>query len=133
MVNSNQLMYDAVVIGLTMERSLLYDRINQRVDHMIAGGLVDEVACLLKNGIRADSQAMQGIGYKEIIAYLQGAINLESAILNIKQATRHFAKRQLTWYRKMPYIEWFEVNSFKDHGEMMESFYKLIAGKFHLE
>jgi tRNA dimethylallyltransferase len=133
MVNSNQLMYDAVVIGLTMERSLLYDRINQRVDDMIAGGLVDEVACLLKKGIHADSQAMQGIGYKEIIAYLQGEINLETAILNIKQATRHFAKRQLTWYRKMPYIEWFDVTSFKNHSEMMVSFYKSIAGKFHLE
>lgn len=123
------LLYDTAVVGLTMERNLLYERINQRVDLMIAQGLVNEVARLLECGIPVNCQAMQGIGYKEIIKYLQKEIDLPTAIDSIKQATRNFAKRQLTWYRKMPYIIWFDVNNFATHNEMMETIYKQIAGK----
>lgn len=131
--DQKELLYDALVIGLTMDRKLLYSRINQRVDQMMEQGLVDEVAGLLAKGIPATCQAMQGIGYKEIVRYLQGEMDLFTATENIKQATRNFAKRQLTWYRKMPYITWFDVNDFTDHEQMMETFYKVIAGKFNLE
>lgn len=132
-IEQHNLLYDTVIIGLSMERSLLYERINQRVDIMIAQGLVDEVASLLKCGISSNCQAMQGIGYKEIVRYLKKEIDLPTAIDNIKQATRHFAKRQLTWYRKMPYITWFDVNDFATYDDMMEIFYKQVAGKFKLK
>lgn len=126
------LLYDAVVIGLTMERKLLYERINQRVDLMMSQGLVNEVEKLLNSGIPSNCQAMQGIGYKEIVKYLQKEIDLATAIGSIKQATRNFAKRQLTWYRKMPYIIWFDVKNFDTTNEMMETIYREIAGKRNL-
>lgn len=131
--NKLKLMYDVVVIGLSLERKTLYNRINERVDVMISNGLVSEVTELMSKGIPPNSQAMQGIGYKEIIRYLQGETNLETAIDNIKKATRHFAKRQLTWYKKMPYIDWFDVDGFSSYNNMLETFYKHIAGKFHLK
>lgn len=131
--DQKELLYDALVIGLTMDRKLLYSRINQRVDLMMKEGLVDEVAALLERGIPTTCQAMQGIGYKEIVKYLQGEIDLVTAVDSIKQGTRNFAKRQLTWYRKMPYITWFDVNDFVDHDQIMETFYKFVAGKFNLE
>ncbi|MBP2627680.1 MAG: tRNA dimethylallyltransferase [Firmicutes bacterium] len=133
LLDQQKLLYNAAVIGITMDRQLLYHRINQRVDIMIEQGLVNEVALLLKSGISPDCQGMQGIGYKEIVSHLQGEIDLSTAIENIKQATRNFAKRQLTWYRKMPYITWFDVNDFSDYNTMMETFYNFIAGKFNLE
>jgi tRNA dimethylallyltransferase len=131
--DQHNLLYDTVVIGLTMERKLLYERINQRVDSMIAQGLVSEVARLLECGIPVNCQAMQGIGYKEIIKYLQNDMELTTAIDNIKQATRNFAKRQLTWYHKMPYITWLDVNDFVTHNDLMETIYKKVAGKLNLK
>ena len=133
LLGQQELLYNAVVIGITMDRQLLYQRINQRVDLMIKQGLVDEVAMLLNNGISPNCQGMQGIGYKEIVRYLQGEMDLSTATESIKQATRNFAKRQLTWYRKMPYITWFDINEFSNYNTMMETFYKVIAGKFNLE
>jgi tRNA dimethylallyltransferase len=125
-------LYEALVIGLTMPRDKLYDQINRRVDLMMANGLVDEVRRLLAAGVSANAQAMQGIGYKEIISYLQGDSDLPTAVSRIKQATRHFAKRQLTWYRKMPYIEWVEVDKFDNYNKMMAHIYSKVAGKFNL-
>lgn len=127
------LVYEAAVIGLTMDRAALYRNINLRVDHMIASGLVEEVEGLLKRGISPECQAMQGIGYKEMVSYLQGHIVLAQAIENIKQATRNFAKRQLTWYRKMPYIQWFAVDECTDYANLMESIYRYVAGKLGLK
>lgn len=129
----DDLRYDAVVIGLTMERKQLYERINLRVDAMMSAGLVDEVAGLLKRGVTRECQSMQAIGYKEIVAYLKGEIELDTAVANIKQATRHFAKRQMTWYRKMPYIVWFDVNKCGDYNAMLTTFYNMIAGKFGIK
>jgi len=130
---ANDLVYNAVVIGLTMDRKLLYERINQRVDVMINQGLIKEVAELTKTGIPVNCQAMKGIGYKETVAYLHGEVDQQTAIDNIKQATRHFAKRQLTWYRKMPYIHWFDVGNIKDYNSLLETIYNTIAGKFCLK
>lgn len=124
------LVYDAVVIGLTMERSLLYKRINERVDTMFANGLVEEVADLLDTGVPATSQSMQGIGYKEVVLYLKGEADLPATVEKIKQATRNFAKRQLTWYRKMPYIQWFDAAM--PYDNLMETIYSHIARNFHL-
>lgn len=109
--DGDSLIYDALVVGLSMERAHLYARINQRVDLMIKAGLVQEVARLLDEGIPADAQSMKGIGYKEIAAYLRGDVSLEGAVEQLKQSTRHFAKRQMTWFRKMPYITWYDAET----------------------
>lgn len=125
-----QLLYDAVVIGLTMQRERLYERINHRVDAMLAQGLIEEVQLLLSQGVSPNNQSMQGIGYKEVIQYLKGESDLAATAENIKRATRHFAKRQLTWYRKMPYIQWVETDSFSEYDKMLAYIYSIIAGRF---
>ncbi|ORU00192.1 tRNA delta(2)-isopentenylpyrophosphate transferase [Anaerovibrio sp. JC8] len=112
----SELVYDAYVAGLIWRRSDLYDRINRRVDIMVAKGLVEEVRQLLDSGISPDSQAMQGIGYKEMVKYIQGTDTLEKAVDEIKKGTRHFAKRQLTWYRKMPYVHWYHPMLYRERG-----------------
>ena len=95
-------------IGLTMDRSVLYSRINQRVDIMIQDGLLEEVQGLLSRNITPDnSQSMKGIGYKEIVDYLTGSVSLDEAIEKIKQHTRNYAKRQITWFKRNPDIHWF--------------------------
>jgi len=106
---TGELIYNALIFGLTSDRSQLYDRINQRTVKMFADGLVDEVKSLLASGISPKAQAMLGIGYKETIEYLQGNATLDETILKIAQATRNFAKRQLTWYRRMNYIQWLKI------------------------
>ncbi|MDR3591421.1 MAG: tRNA (adenosine(37)-N6)-dimethylallyltransferase MiaA [Negativicutes bacterium] len=128
----SSLVYDALVLGLTTNREKLYDRINRRVDAMIAAGLVEEVSRLLAAGVPTDSLAMQGIGYKEIAAALSGETDLPAAVDQIKQATRRFAKRQLTWFRKMPYIQWIDTDTFATYDEMLVYIYRLVAGKFNL-
>ena len=127
---TNELLYDAVVIGLTMERAALYERINRRVDHMLEQGLVDEVLRLLQQGVSPNCQAMQGIGYKEIVEYLLAGQDLLTATDRLKQATRNFAKRQLTFFRRMPYITWYNVDEFENYNNLLETIYKHVAGKF---
>lgn len=85
---------------LNDERSILYDRIDRRVDQMIHDGLVDEVSRLKEMGYTRELVSMQGLGYKELFPYLAGECSLEEAIYIIKRDTRHFAKRQLTWFRR---------------------------------
>ncbi len=93
---------------LNDKRELLYDRIDKRVDKMIELGLVDEVKSLMDSGLDSTYNSMQGIGYKEIIEYLDGKCTLDEAINNIKKNTRHFAKRQLTWFRREQNVNWIE-------------------------
>lgn len=94
------------VASLTMEREILYQRIEQRVDRMLEDGLVEEVRTLLDSGVPADAQALKGLGYKELIPYLQGRISLEEAAYQLKLGTRHYAKRQLTWMRREEDVFW---------------------------
>ncbi|AOR23622.1 tRNA (adenosine(37)-N6)-dimethylallyltransferase MiaA [Clostridium taeniosporum] len=94
--------YDIHYYVLTMDREKLYNRINKRVDIMIEKGLIDECIELKKLGYTANMQSMQGIGYKEILYYLDKKISLEEAINLIKQGSRNYAKRQLTWFRRDP-------------------------------
>ncbi|MBU9722659.1 MULTISPECIES: tRNA (adenosine(37)-N6)-dimethylallyltransferase MiaA [Bacillaceae] len=105
--------YDATVIGLTMDRQILYDRIDARVDLMIEQGLIDEVNKLYQSGLR-DCQSVQAIGYKEIYLYLSGELGKEEAIDLLKQNSRRYAKRQLTWFRNKMDIQWFDMTK---HGE----------------
>ena len=76
------------------------------------------------------TNSMKGIGYKELVAYLDGKCTLEEAVDEIKKGTRHFAKRQFTWYRKMPYIDWYEVKTKKDIIEIEKEIAKKLTGKF---
>lgn len=94
------------VASLTMDREKLYQRIEQRVELMIAQGLVDEVRGLLDSGVPADAQAMKGLGYKELVPYLRGEYDLEKAVYEMKLGTRHYAKRQLTWMRREEDVCW---------------------------
>lgn len=101
--------YDACIIGLTYEnRQALYDRINARVDAMMQKGLLLETENLKKEGVDHSATSMQAIGYKELMDYLAGNVSLEEAIEQIKQATRRYAKRQLTWFRRNKEIFWIE-------------------------
>lgn len=97
--------YDALQIGLKIERDVLYERINLRVDEMVVKGLVDEVR-KLKETYGCTIDAMTGIGYRQICAFLSGDESLESAIEETKKASRHYAKRQLTWFHRDDRIDW---------------------------
>ena len=102
--------YDSYIIGLTMDRPLLYERINQRVLDMVDQGLFEEIEQLYDR-YGAEIQPMKGIGYKEVIPYLQGEYDKQRAIELIQRNTRRFAKRQLTYFRnKLPAIHWYEIN-----------------------
>ncbi len=105
---TGNLKYNALVFGLMPEREELYRRINLRTEKMFADGLVDEVKSLLDSGVSENSQAMLAIGYKETVEYLKGAATLGETISKVAQATRNFAKRQMTWYRRMKYIKFFD-------------------------
>ena len=91
---------------LNTDRTVLYERIEKRIDEMMEEGLVEEVRQLQAMGCRRDSVAMQGLGYKEILDYLDGACTLEDAIYKIKRDTRHFAKRQITWFKREKHVTW---------------------------
>lgn len=99
--------YEYLMYAIDMDREKLYDRINQRVDIMIEQGLIEEVQELLKK-YKNFPTAMQGLGYKEVVPYLQGDITKEEMIENLKQETRRYAKRQLTWFRKNKEIKWLD-------------------------
>lgn len=98
--------YDYAYFVLTDDRSRLYERIDRRVDKMMEEGLLDEVRYLKERGVKRESTAMQGLGYKELYAYLDGECTLEEAVRIIKRDTRHFAKRQLTWFKRERDIIW---------------------------
>ncbi|MCX7623465.1 MAG: tRNA (adenosine(37)-N6)-dimethylallyltransferase MiaA [Thermomicrobium sp.] len=96
-------------IGLTMPREELYRRIDERVDRQIARGLVEEVRRLLEEGVPPTAPSMTALGYRQVVAYLQGKWTLEEAIARIKYDTHRYARHQLTWLRRLPQIEWFDV------------------------
>ena len=104
--------YSAVFFVLTMDRKKLYGLIDRRVDIMMEKGLLGEVSSLRDAGIPRDSTAMQGIGYKQLYGYLEGEYSLDEAVRLIKRDTRHFAKRQLTWFRREKDVRWVDIDSF---------------------
>ena len=117
-------LYDAYVAGLGWERSALYDRINQRVDLMLGQGLQQEIQQLVSAGVSLACQAMKGIGYKEMLPVLQDRADTPdfvSAVNKIKQNSRHFAKRQLTWYRRMSYIHWYQPALYRNTDALAEN------------
>lgn len=108
------------VAALTMDRATLYRRIEQRVDEMIASGLVDEVRGLLARGVPAEAQAMKGLGYKELVPYLRGECSLEQAVNEMKLGTRHYAKRQLTWMRREEDVLWVDALSDSVYAQLRQ-------------
>lgn len=108
--------YNYAYFVLNDRRSHIYDRINKRVDIMMRDGLVNEVASLLEEGCTTDMVSMQGLGYKEIIEYIQGKCTLDEAVDNLKQSTRHFAKRQITWFKREKDTIWYDKSLLTDDG-----------------
>ncbi len=111
--------YNFAYFVLTDERAHLYERIDRRVDLMVEQGLVDEVRHLKDMGYHKEMVSMQGLGYKEILSYLDGEMTLEEAIYIIKRETRHFAKRQLTWFRRERDVIWFDKAAYHYNEEQI--------------
>ncbi|MEE1043690.1 MAG: tRNA dimethylallyltransferase, partial [Clostridia bacterium] len=97
---------NTTMFAIDMDREVLYDRINRRVDIMVKDGLLEEVKKLMDMGVKKDTTSMQAIGYKEIAEYFEGSISLEEALDKIKRGSRRYAKRQLTWFRRNEKINW---------------------------
>ncbi len=114
--------YNSCYFVLNDEREKLYARIEQRIDEMLAQGLIEEVQRLQEMGCRRGMVSMQGLGYKEILAYLEGETTLEEAIYLLKRDTRHFAKRQLTWFRREKEVIWVDKDAFGYDDEKMLEF-----------
>jgi tRNA dimethylallyltransferase len=125
--------YQLCIVGLTMDRQMLYKRIEDRIDGMLDQGLVAEVASLMERGVRSDAISMQGLGYKEISSYLRGEVSLEEAVTWLKRDTRHFAKRQLSWFRHMKDIQWVDVTDFGNFSAHAAQIHEIIAGKFRTD
>ena len=124
--------YNLVYIGLNMDRAKLYDRINLRVDAMIDNGLIEEVKSLLEMGYNKQLVSMQGIGYKEIIMYIDGTLTKEESLELIKQKTRNYAKRQLTWFRRDKRVKWFDIDEYLDNGALSQEVIKYVKEKINL-
>lgn len=111
--------YDLRLIGLSMERHLLYERINERVDQMMSQGLLAEAERLYREGVR-DCQSVQAIGYKEIYEYLDGRMTLEEAVELLKRNSRRYAKRQYTWFRNQMDVQWFDMSALNFYEKFNE-------------
>lgn len=119
--------YDFRYFVLNDDRKVLYDRIDKRVDIMVNAGLVEEVEALKKMGLTRNDISMQGLGYKEILDYLDGITDLERAVYLIKRDTRHFAKRQLTWFRRERDVIWVNKDEFgRDEAQILEHMVECI-------
>lgn len=125
--------YDFCYFVLTDDRQVLYDRIDSRIDQMLEEGLVEEVEALRQKGYTKDMVSMQGLGYKEILSYLEGEISLEEAIYMLKRDTRHFAKRQLTWFRRESDVIWIDKKDYdREEDKILEAMLQKIKERINL-
>lgn len=120
--------FRALVLGLTMERAALYQRIDQRVDVELAKGLVDETRTLLAKGYSRGLVSMKSLGYRQMAGYLEGEYSFAEAVRRLKRDTRHFAKRQMTWFRKEPGLAWVEVHPDESVQSVTQRILALIEG-----
>lgn len=127
-VDKKEMRYNAVYLGLSLPRDVLYDRINRRVDMMMEEGLEEETRRALESGVPEDALSMTSLGYRQMIQYFNGEISLEKAVELIKRDTRHFAKRQLTWFRHDPNIQWVEKQG-KTDAEIEAELLQLVREK----
>lgn len=114
--------YNFAYFVLNDDRERIYERINGRVDLMMAQGLVEEVRALRESGCRKEMVSMQGLGYKELLSYLEGETSMEEAVYLIKRDTRHFAKRQLTWFRREKEVIWVDKTVFDHDSQKILNF-----------
>lgn len=128
-ISDDSLRYDACLIGLTRDREELYDRINRRVDILAHNGLFDEVKSLMDMGLSEDDISMKGIGYKEIFEYFNQKLSYEDTIELIKKNTRHYAKRQLTWFRRYDKMNWINLSEYLNEGDVMEDIAQCLKAK----
>lgn len=126
---SREPVYDTAFFVLSMPRELLYERIDKRVDLMMEAGLVEEVKTLRSLGVTKQMTSMQGLGYRQIFDYLEGIYDLDTAVNETKKLTRHFAKRQLTWFRREKNVKWIDVTEFKETQEIAEYMAGYINGQ----
>lgn len=124
--------YEPIIIVLNRDREHLYRRINKRVDIMISQGLEDEVKNLLNMGYSSDLVSMQGIGYKEVIKYLNNEYTYEEAIEIIKRDSRRYAKRQLTWFRRYENAKWFDLDNYNDEKILLDDVISYIEKKVNV-
>jgi tRNA dimethylallyltransferase len=115
-------LFDFLKIGLHINRDILYDRINRRVDAMIDAGLVDEVKGLLEMGYTAHLKSMQSIGYRHMVDFIQGRCQWDETLRILKRDTRRYAKRQLTWFKADPDIVWAEPEQFPEIRDRIKKF-----------
>ncbi len=122
--------YNYAFFVLTDERKILYERIEKRIDIMLEKGLIDEVQRLRAEGLNRSFISMQGLGYKEILAYLEGEISLDESIYILKRDTRHFAKRQITWFKREKDVKWLDKSEFKhDDKAIFEEMLRYLQEK----
>ncbi len=121
--------YNAACFVLSMPREQLYRRIDERVEIMMDNGLLEEVQHLRAMGVTRDMTSMQGLGYRQINDHLESRYDLDTAVSEIKKQTRHFAKRQLTWFRREKNVTWIDVTEYKDTEEMAEYLAGVIYGQ----
>lgn len=121
--------YNSAYFVLQDDRDRIYQKIEERVEQMLSQGLVDEVRALREMGCTRDMVSMQGLGYKEILAYLEGEISLEEAVYRIKRDTRHFAKRQLTWFRREKEVIWVDKREFDQSSQLVLEYMQEILRK----
>ena len=126
------LMYETALVGLSMEREKLYERINRRVDIMVEQGLLEEVKSLYNQGLR-NCQSIQAIGYKEIYDYLDGSVTWEEAVEQLKQNSRRYAKRQLTWFRNKMDVEWFDMTYVNNFAKKIVEISQYVEGKLQVK
>ncbi|MCR1918657.1 tRNA (adenosine(37)-N6)-dimethylallyltransferase MiaA [Frisingicoccus caecimuris] len=125
--------YDFLYFVLTHDRQVLYERIEKRIDQMIDHGLISEVDNLLKKGYDSSLVSMQGLGYKELIPYLQKKCTLDEAIYVLKRDTRHFAKRQLTWFRRERNVRWLDKSLVSSDEEILKEILNTIDREWSLQ
>ncbi|MFC4617430.1 tRNA (adenosine(37)-N6)-dimethylallyltransferase MiaA [Camelliibacillus cellulosilyticus] len=121
-------LYDLVTVGLTMDRDKLYQRINDRVDQMVAAGLEKEARALYDRGL-FERTALQSIGYKEWLGYFTGAMSFAETVDLIKKHTRRFAKRQYTWFNHQMDVKWFDISHPSDRSQNFSKIIQFVAGK----
>lgn len=125
--------YDALFFVLTMrDRAALYERIEKRVDKMMEEGLLEEVKRLRDLGLTKTDLSMQALGYRQLLSYLEGDCTLEEAVQEIKTQTRHFAKRQLTWFRRERNVTWVYADDYPNREDLVEALAAAVRSHYHL-
>ena len=127
--NQPPLLGNVLKLGLTCDREILYHRINQRVDHMIEAGLLDEVQTLLKMGYSATLKSMQSLGYRHMVNFVEGRWGWQESIDLLARDTRRYAKRQYTWFRRDPEIIWFEPSQQQEVISAIAKYFEDYSGK----